>query len=653
MKRAVRLALYLFLVTGTFILWSSGYTASAMEGEIAPEFSLQGVDGKRYRLSETKEQPMLILYFFDASSRPSQEGLLSLDKLAKKYDEADLTVWAITLSPREAVSRFLSQSSLTFPVLLDDSQISDLYQARLITPTVCVIGPGRLVMDYFQGGGKTTEIMLVRLAERKLRQRQTRIARAISREVSSQNPKNAEAKSLNGYAALEEGDLKEAEKAFGDLSKEQGEAEILGKEGLAKVYASKGETKKALEMVRDVEKKAPDRGFVQVVKGDVLASQNKEQEAQEAYRKGVEKKTALPFQKAVAYNQLGRFHASLGKYDQARELYDQAVEIDPYYIEATSNKGVAFEKQGRWSDALSAYRKALDLNRQDTFTQVLARKAEQMLALQKDIAEKKRIDKLVKELASRYQSQKTTPQKADDGWTSRPMILSFVDFAEKGGLAQRDGFSTVLTAELTAKLNATGRVRVVERVLVERLLEELNLGSSDLADPDTALRLGKVLAAKLLGTGSLFYLPNGSLLTMRFIDTETSAVPKVITKQIALGSKLDKELNELNRTVLKGVMETYPLQGYIVQTENNEAMLNIGAKQGVVLGTRFAVLEEQEPIKYKGKLLHSAPKAIGELRVVRVEPDLCYARIVTVDRPLERDDKVKELVEQVVATVSQ
>ncbi len=82
-------------------------------------------------------------------------------------------------------------------------------------------------------------------------------------------------------------------------------------------------------------------------------------------------------------------------------------------------------------------------------------------------------------------------------------------------------------------------------------------------------------------------------------------------------------------------------------------MLNIGAEQGVVLGTRFAVLEEQEPIKYKGKLLHSAPKAIGELRVVRVEPDLCYARIVEADRPLERDDKVKELVEQVVATTSQ
>lgn len=644
MKSALRLCQCLLLVTGALVFFLFSSPAVAMQGELAPDFSLKGMDGKTYRLSEIDDQPMLILYFFDATSRPSQEGLLSLDELAKKYDDADLTVWAVTLSPLETVSRFLSQSDLTFPVLADTAQISDLYQARLITPTVCVVGPGRVVMDYFQGGGKTTEIMLVRLAERKLRQRQPAIAKAITKEVTAANPKNATARTLQGYASLEEGDLAGAERTFSALSREKGEAEILGKEGLAKVYVRKGDTGKALEMAHAVEKKAPDRAFVHVVKGDVLAARNEYEAAGKEYRKGVEKEGALPFQKAVAYNQLGRFQASQGKYDQARELYDQAVEIDPYYIEATSNKGVSFEKEGRWDDALSAYRKALNLNQKDTFTAVLARKAEEMLALQKDIAQRDRIDKLVKELAARYRDQKDAHRDDEDGWTSRPMVLSFVDFDEKGGLAQRDGFSIVLTSQLADKLNASGRVRVVERVLVERLLEELNLGSSDLADPNTALRLGKVLAAKLLGTGSLFYLPNGTLLTMRLIDTETSAVPEVITRQIDMGTPLDKELNALNRSLLKSVMEAYPLQGFVVQVENNQAMINIGANQGVVLGTEFSVLEEQKPIEYKGRLLHSSPKPIGKLKVVRVESDLSYAQILETDRTIGRDDKIKELL---------
>ncbi|NIO19366.1 MAG: hypothetical protein GTN76_01120, partial [Candidatus Aenigmarchaeota archaeon] len=80
--------------------------------------------------------------------------------------------------------------------------------------------------------------------------------------------------------------------------------------------------------------------------------------------------------------------------------------------------------------------------------------------------------------------------------------MSFVDFQEKGGLSERDGFSTVLAMQLTYYLNTSGRLKVVERALIERLLEELNLGSLDLADTETALKLGKVLAAKIIVTGT-------------------------------------------------------------------------------------------------------------------------------------------------------
>jgi hypothetical protein len=47
-------------------------------------------------------------------------------------------------------------------------------------------------------------------------------------------------------------------------------------------------------------------------------------------------------------------------------------------------------------------------------------------------------------------------------------------------------------------------------------------------------------------------------------------------------------------------------------------------------------------VEYKGKKLQAAPKIIGKLEVVTVEPDLCYARILSSERPLKQDDKVVE-----------
>jgi tetratricopeptide (TPR) repeat protein len=649
MKRVNRFVVCMVALAVLLVLVNGPCHAQVLPGQMAPVFSLPDVNGTPHDLATMKGEAMVVLYFFDAASRPSQEGFISLGQLTEKYADADLTVWGITVSPRNQVGRFFSEANPRFPVLIDNTGVSDLYNARFVLPTVCILGPGLSVMDLLQGGGKTTEIMLTRLAERTLQRKKTLLAKAMTEKVTATNPENHKARSLKGYAALEEGDYNEAQATFESLSKKGGEGELLGKEGLVAVYAKTGKNKEALALASEVEEKAPERGYVHKVKGDILYSQNDKQAAQREYEKAVQGKKGTAFQKATALNQLGRFHATLGKYDKARALYDQAIEIDPYYIEATSNKGMTFEKEGNWNDALSTYRSALRLNKNDTFASVLAQKAQEMLSLQENKSRKDRIDTLVKDLAERYRKQKKSYFKSKDTWTSRPMVLTFVDFQEKGGLSERDGFSTVLTSQLAEQLNASGRVQVVERILMERLLEELNIGSSELANPETALQLGRVLAAKVVGTGSLLFVPDQTLLTLRLIDTETSAIPKVFTSQISSGKAFDKELHRLNREVLKTIIQKYPLRGFVVQVNGDQVMINLGTKQGVVAGTTFDVVEEQKPITYKGKLLHSAPKAIGQVEIVRVEPDLSFARIVNQDRPLKTDDKVLEKLENLLS----
>ena len=169
-------------------------------------------------LAKMKSKPLTVLYFFDAGSRPSQEGLFSLNQLARQHKN-ELSVWAITAASKDKLTQFTATFGLTFPVLPEGGGVSSLYQAKQVLPVVCIVGPGLKILDYFQGGGKTTEAMLVRLAERELQRKQTRFAKAIGREVVKKNPKSVKARAVMGYAALKEANLKEAEGVFTDLAK--------------------------------------------------------------------------------------------------------------------------------------------------------------------------------------------------------------------------------------------------------------------------------------------------------------------------------------------------------------------------------------------------------------------------------------------------
>jgi tetratricopeptide (TPR) repeat protein len=635
-----------FFISAIFVVATAGICYSQLpEGQHVPLFSLKDVKGKNYDLSSMKNQPMVIIYFFDVDSRPSQEGLLNMDQLSKQYKDADLMVWGVTRSSTNKVNKFIATIQPSFPVLIDSSGVSDLYHARLILPTICILGPDLKLLDYFQGGGRTTEVMLVKLAERKLQRKQTKIARAISEKVVKKNPKNVRAKTVQGYAELKEGKLDEAEKTFYNLSRKKGEAEVLGKEGLSTVYAKKGQTEKALKVAREVEEKAADRAQVHVVKGNLLYRQNKVKEAEDEYKKAIRKKGSEPYHSAVAYNQLGRIHAGRGNYKKSRELYDQAVAIDPYYIEATSNKGLTYEREGNWEKALEAYRKAQAVDPNDPFATVLADNAQKRLLIEKDLEKKRMLDDKVKELVARYNGGIREDVFGEDSWTSRAVILSFFDFMETGGLAERDGFVAVISAQLTRQLEASGRVQVVGRILVERLVKALGLDQKDLADKETTLRLARALGATLLVKGSVYYLPGGPLLKINMTDTDRSEKSNVITRQFSSEITVKKDMHWLNREILTNIILHYPMQAYVVEVSGHQVLVNLGAREGVVTGTIFNVIEESAPVVYKGKSFQPDPSVIAQVHVVKIEPEFSYGHIKNQRRPIKPDDKLRENID--------
>jgi hypothetical protein len=85
--------------------------------------------------------------------------------------------------------------------------------------------------------------------------------------------------------------------------------------------------------------------------------------------------------------------------------------------------------------------------------------------------------------------------------------------------------SSIVCERLTTYLVATKGLRVVERRLVQKLLEEQKLNETGVIDPTTARKMGQVLGVDILVTGTLIDLENGNTeVNARALKSDTGEV---------------------------------------------------------------------------------------------------------------------------------
>ena len=124
--------------------------------------------------------------------------------------------------------------------------------------------------------------------------------------------------------------------------------------------------------------------------------------------------------------------------------------------------------------------------------------------LKHDKERQERIDKLVADLIKGFDKQKEiSTQYPKDEWTSKPLTISILDVKRKGVSFLREGEDEFITYQISEKFMENPRIKVVERAILDKLLEELKLGSSELADKKTAIKVGRILGARLILTGTL------------------------------------------------------------------------------------------------------------------------------------------------------
>jgi peroxiredoxin len=126
---------------------------SPMVGKLAPEFELQLLDGKKFRLSETRGR-VIVLDFWATWCGPCIQAMPQVDAAVRDFADQGVQLIAVNLeeAPKK-ITAMLERHKLEMTVALDrDGAVAGKYGANAIPQTVIIDREGK-VARLFVGGG--------------------------------------------------------------------------------------------------------------------------------------------------------------------------------------------------------------------------------------------------------------------------------------------------------------------------------------------------------------------------------------------------------------------------------------------------------------------------------------------------------------------
>lgn len=393
-----------------------------------------------------------------------------------------------------------------------------------------------------------------------------------------------------GYKHLEGGRLQDATREFGAaVSARPAEAY----EGLAMVALRQNDPASAQKFCAEAQKKDARRPGCVLVQGDAVALAGDLPKAAQNYEAVVSFAGVPGISKSIAYTRLGRLAAEQGQPDRAQAAYGKAQESDPGNWEALSNMGALLRRQGRYAEAAATLEKAAAINPNDPMVQTLLKDVRDADGTSKDADKQKRVDALVDELAGRFKrGDVARPPAGRDDWTSPPLTISLLGLESRGRMAFREGEYDFMLLRIGQTIESQTRARLVERAVMDKLLAELKLSSSALADQKTALQLGRVLSARLITVGTVAGGASEWTLTLRVIETETSTVVASVAQAFPVAQSTAQVADVVAKDLAGKLRKTFPLRARVVGGGAGEVVLNVGTGEGAAVGQKLMIFKE-------------------------------------------------------------
>lgn len=446
-----------------------------------------------------------------------------------------------------------------------------------------------------------------------------------------------------GYDLLRQKKIDDAEREFQGLAASaNSEVALMGREGLAETMLARGNARGAVAAADAIIAASPARSAPYLIRGRALALSGRTQDSAASFQTAAAAKTSADFswQKADALIAVGNAQR---KQDPklAAATYERAAREDRRSTDALSNLAVALNESGDPQRARQALDKALAIDPNDAVAAALMRQIRDSMTARDDLARQKYIDDTVKELAARMRAPQPKPSAPADDWTSPAMVLTVLPFSDQSvqSLTGRIGIDGLIQQALVQELQNRGYT-VVERQVLDKLMTEINLGSSALADPDTQIRLGRVLAARLMVSGTLQTDPAGEAVALRAVDTETTRLALVKSERADQPLVPDRVAAQIADDLARTIRDKYPLKGRVVQMDGARAIINLGRKQGVVAGQTFNVLGTAEPIESNGRVIGFKESKVAQVTVAEVDDLMAYVRIDTPGVTLAKQQRI-------------
>ncbi|MEN8264856.1 MAG: FlgO family outer membrane protein [Nitrospirota bacterium] len=233
---------------------------------------------------------------------------------------------------------------------------------------------------------------------------------------------------------------------------------------------------------------------------------------------------------------------------------------------------------------------------------------------------------------------------AQESWCDFQKIkIAVLDFQIQGKGFETEDMGKIVAEWLITALVQEGRFDVIERRLIEKVLEEQSFTASGAVDARSASRLGKVLGAKIVISGSVIRLSRFTEVNARLIRVESGSI--LAAEKVKSASTI--KLEELVTRMAKKIINDFPLEGYIVQRDEDKVILDLGKIAGVKKGMRFVVFKEGKAIRHPktGEVLDIAMIKTGEVEILRMKEKTSVARVIkdAKDQKIEYGQLVKSI----------
>jgi peroxiredoxin len=138
-------------------------------GNVAPAFSLKGLDGKEYSLVALIQKGPVVAAFFKVSCPVCQFTFPFLERLHKRYAGEGVTILGISQDDAKATKKFASEFGVTFPMVLDGKgyPASNAYSLTNVPTVFLVATDGAVSVTCMGFDKKDLETIAAELAERR------------------------------------------------------------------------------------------------------------------------------------------------------------------------------------------------------------------------------------------------------------------------------------------------------------------------------------------------------------------------------------------------------------------------------------------------------------------------------------------------------